>query len=187
MPAHVCPKCKHTRSKARHQLCNVCWLLDDLIEEHERGEHDRRLLVSCGLCKPKHDQQLIESGAGQLMTKLLAPPLTQRKARLLLKADREGFEFFTRHGEKGSRVMLQLRDEGHLTIEWDGAVPVGVRLSATSRYKALELLASSDDARATTKTAQGHAQRAQSTSHALCAHERTPKARAKCRAERARA
>lgn len=182
MRAFVCPQCKNTRSKGRDQLCSVCWLLDDLIEEHERGEHSK-INVSCPLCRPRHLEQLRELGAGNYIRRITAPPLTPRKARLLLKADRVGFEFFTAHGERGSRVMLQLRDEGHLTIDWDEErrVPVGMSVTAHARHKALELLAQGDS-----PTPAPPASQRRSGGHADCTHERTSRARAKCRAERSR-
>lgn len=186
MPVFCCPRCGQNRSKGKLQLCNVCWLLDDLIEEHERGDHDDRLNPSCGLCKPRHADRLDSLGAGVYYRLMTAPPLDQRRAKYLLRADREGIAFFARYGPAGSRTMIKLRDEGHLTIEWDDdrRVPVGIKISATSRHKALELLASNVDTHATTEKPRARAERSQSTSHASCTHERTPKARAKCRAAR---
>lgn len=188
MPVFDCPRCKQHRSRGKSQLCGVCWLLDDLIEEHERGEHPPdRFNPSCSLCKPKHTEQLERIGAGTYYRLVTAPPIDPRRARYLLRADREGIAFFARYGPAGSRAMLKLRDEGHLTIEWDEGrrVPLGVKISATSRHKALELIAEGDDTSTRAEKPQARAQRQPATSHASCTHERTPKARAKCRAERA--
>lgn len=32
--------------------CNVCWLLADLLEEHDAGQHDDRPAHGCGKCAP---------------------------------------------------------------------------------------------------------------------------------------
>lgn len=184
MAAHICPRCGEQRARRRHSLCTICSFRDDLVREHNEGLHDR-LNVSCDVCKPKHLQQLREGAAGTYVRRVIAEkPLTPALAKFVLRLDRDGLQAATRLGERGSRALERLRRQGHVEIEWHGGVPL-LRVSALTRHKALELLARGNDATSPVEKPRDElSARRASSSHASCTHERTSKARAKCRAER---
>lgn len=187
MASFQCPRCGMNRSKRRHSLCTICSFRDDLVGEHEQGAHDQRVNPSCDICKPKHNEWLSKTTSRYVKSVLDAEPLTKPYAKLLLQLDRHGFSAAARLGPKGSRAMLKLKRQGHLDIEFFKGVPY-VWVSAHSRRDALDMLALSVDSssrRESPRDAVSAPKRAAATSHAQCTHERTPKARAKCRAERA--
>lgn len=180
MAAYTCPRCKHTRSRAKLQLCNVCWLLDSLIEEHEQGLHAGRVNVSCLACRPAHDRRLREGGQTAYVQRVLAArPLNVKLAKFLLRLDREGLPAAVQQGPTGSRALIWLRDHGHVRL-----TDRDVFVYAQSRFKALEIVATNVTPETRSERPTPAAGRVQSTSHAACDHEATPAARAKCRAAR---
>jgi hypothetical protein len=180
MGACVCPRCKQNRSKRRLQLCNVCFLIDCLVEEHEQGAHKHKANPSCPPCRPAHKRALREAGATAYTQRVLAlKPMTIALAKFLLRLDRDGLSAATAKGELGSRALIHLRDQGHVEL-----TDRDVRVYAHSRYKALELLASNVTPDVSSRSFTDDSRRVQSSSHATCEHEATAKARAKCRAER---
>lgn len=182
MRAFVCPRCGQNRARSQHSLCPVCGMLDDLVGEH--GEHNKPN-PSCPICKPRHEASLREGASGLYIRSMMSTlELTAPLARFLLRLDREGFTAATRHGAQGSRAMVRLRKAGHLAIETDARGVPYIRISAHSRYKALELLSDASTPATTRQTPQAATQRPQSSSHASCDHDATGKARAKCRAQR---
>lgn len=189
MAAFECPRCHYQRSPRKLTLCNICSFLDDLVEEHHDGFHNDKLNVSCELCKPKHNEQMNTSESTAYMRRVMAPAIDRARAKAILNADRHGLAYFAKHGERGTRVMNVLRAEGHLMIEFHKDVPY-IRVSAQSRHTALELLSSSQHTGDASSARQRRSERPKTTSprgavsHATCKHERTAKARAKCRAER---
>lgn len=190
MAAFECPRCHSQRSPRKLSLCNICSFLDDLVEEHNDGHHTERLNVSCVLCKPRHNDQMNTDESAAYMRRVMAPPIDVARAKAIRGADREGLSFFAKHGERGTRVMNVLRAEGHLMIEFHKDVPY-IRVSAQSRHTALEVLSASQHTSDTSPARQRRSERPKTTSprvamsHADCKHERTAKARAKCRSERA--
>lgn len=177
MGAFQCPRCKQQRSQNRYSLCPVCWLLDDLMLEHEEGKHKAKLNVSCEACHPEHFRRMRESAAGSYVRRLLsARPLNLALARFLLKLDQLGVVHAAAKGERGNKALLWLREHGHLTI-----VNHDVQVSAQSRYRALQMIA---DTQRRTNDTPARQNRFETTSHAQCTHERTPRARAQCRTER---
>ncbi len=178
----MCPRCGNNRSKRKHALCTICFFIDDLMQEHHEGQHRDRFNVSCPSCRSKHNIALRESGATDYVKRVLAArPLTPALARFLLRLDKDGLIAATKLGARGSQALLHLRDQGHVELS-----DRNVRVSAKSRADALELLASSESPHVRSPSPRATPGRVQSSSHAQCAHESTPKARAKCRAERRR-
>lgn len=182
MAAFECPRCKHQRSKGKLMLCNVCWLLDDLVEEHERAEHISGANPSCIACQPEHRRRLNEQGAGAYVRRVLSSrPLSRGLAKFLLEIDRLGVGVIESADGLRAKAVCRLRDDGHIFLT-DG----GVRVSAHSRYKAMDILAANQPTPERVPRRQGQSQRSPATSHESCTHERTPKARAQCRAARNR-
>lgn len=188
MASFRCRVCRQLRAPSRRDLCSVCWLIEDLAQEHERGEHDAKVNVSCVACQPRHRRELREGEPGRIYRRLVnqSIPLTPNNARFLLRLDKEGFPAAARHGAKGSRVMKQLEDAGHLTVTWSDTGSPSLVVSARSRFQALTMLDRGDTPTTTIERVSGDPRRPKraARSHASCTHESTPAARAKCRAER---
>jgi hypothetical protein len=185
MAIHTCPRCGELRAKFQNSLCSVCYLLDCLVEEHDAGEHDERTQPSCPSCRPRRDRALRDGEHGLYIKRMLVQPkpLTPKLAKFLLRLDQQGFIAAVRQGPVGSRAMIHLRDQGHLSIMWTKGCP-WIRVSAQSRHNALDLLAQGQLPGDTHSERQGRTQTPVRTSHASCTHESTPAARAKCRAQR---
>lgn len=175
------------RSKRRHSLCTICSFRDDLIAEHEQDLHVK-VNPSCDLCKPRHREELESSGANQHARQLLnEKPLTLPLAKFLLLIDRKGLPAATKLGPKGSHALIRLKQQGHVSIEWYRGSP-HLNVSARSRRDALDIVAEGNvttTRRESPRDVVRAPKRAAASSHANCDHESTPKARAKCRAQRA--
>lgn len=56
MAVHTCKQCGKMRAKSPEQLCNVCWLLNELKREHDEGDHKERMNPSCVACTTSNDR-----------------------------------------------------------------------------------------------------------------------------------